>query len=120
MFRRGFDAEPVRGKVVHDDDVALVLRKKAAFSIAGNFGRVLGIVFIQGIVLRIGIIGHRFLLSVKQGAEGMGARHSVKYPDGLLINNIIQNFQQLCIGVKAQYQVFFVVIVHNIVIFRMV
>jgi hypothetical protein len=50
----------------------------------------------------------------------MRTRHGVKYLDGLLVNYIIQNFQQVCFGVKPQYQVFFVVIVQNIVIFRIV
>jgi hypothetical protein len=44
----------------------------------------------------------------------------VKYRDGSLINYIIQNFQQVCLAVKPQYQVLFIVIVQNIVIFRMI
>jgi hypothetical protein len=46
--------------------------------------------------------------------------HGVKYLDGLLVKYIIQDFQQVCLGVKPQYQVFFVVIVQNIVIFCIV
>jgi hypothetical protein len=44
----------------------------------------------------------------------------MKYLDGLLINNIIKYLQQVCLAVKAQYQVFFVVIVQNSRLFRIV
>jgi hypothetical protein len=57
---------------------------------------------------------------VEQSAKGMGTLRSVKYFDGLPINYIIQYFQQICLAVKPQYQVFFVVIVQNTVIFRIV
>jgi hypothetical protein len=50
----------------------------------------------------------------------MRTLHSVKYLDGLLINNIIQDFQKVCLAVKPQYQVPFVIIVQNIVIFRII
>jgi hypothetical protein len=44
----------------------------------------------------------------------------MKYLDGLLINNIIKYLQQVCLAVKPQYQVFFVVIVQNSRLFRIV
>jgi hypothetical protein len=50
----------------------------------------------------------------------MRTLHRVKYPDCLLINNIIQDFQQVYLAVKPQYQVFFIVIVKNIIVFRIV
>jgi hypothetical protein len=115
----GFDTQPVGGKIIYKDNATCVFRKKAAFSVAGQLGRVFRPVFVKGIVFFISHIGHGSLLLLlfEQRQESISALHGMKYFQILLINYIIHNFQQICIIVKPYQQVFFRLIFKYIVVF---
>ena len=73
----GFNTQPVGGKIVYKDNAPCVFRKKAAFPVAGQLGRMLRPVFVKSVVFFIGHIGHQFLLSFEQRQESVSALHSM-------------------------------------------
>jgi hypothetical protein len=66
VFGCGLDTEPVGGKIVYEDNVALMLCEEAAFAVTGQLWYMGRPVFIQGIVFFVSQIRHKFLLWVEQ------------------------------------------------------
>jgi hypothetical protein len=103
---RGFDTQPVGGKVIHHDNVISVLYKKAAFPVSGYFGRVPRYFFFQRPCFFFGHSCHWFLLLPKQMVINAPAFHSVKYVNSAFINIIIHNFKQIAASVIPNQQMF--------------
>jgi len=116
MFSGCLDTQPIGRKIVYKNNAPSVFSKKAAFSVAGNFGSMLRPIFIQSIVFFISQIRHSFLLSVEKREKCIPAFHCMEYPQIPLINYIIHYFQQISIAVKPYQQVFFIIVIKYIVI----
>jgi hypothetical protein len=87
-----------------------------------NPGRVLGKIFVSGIRFFIGHAGdfvqivHTFLLSIKQCNMRISTPHGVENVLSIVTELVVEHFDWICLGIKAEQQVLVMIPFHKTII----